>query len=226
LIGWLDAKDGRDVHWFAARINDCTRREKRRIAEVKTTLDAFVEELNERRLDLSKAELAETAAVLNQLQIQHNALLQEGSFLVNAPEQRLKHPKMRALRSWRARVQELARTGPPIVLPEDEQAKIRQKYEVEWCAVQECESFALQGTQRKIESIQAATKRYREWIDFMRDQEHLWFERCKQKLRALIEKGTLWLDENQIEMNACIAELNRYREIRLSRYLPRLFGYR
>ncbi len=115
--------------------------------------------------------------------------------------------------------------GPPIVLPGEEQAKILQKYEVERRAVEESERFALQGTQRKIESIHAATKRYREWIDFARDQEHLWFERFKQKLRAHIEKGTLWLEENQIEMKACIAELNRYREIRLSRYLPRLFGF-
>jgi len=226
FINWLDAKEARDGHWFAARMGDCTRREKRRIAEVKSTLDAFMQELYERRAGLSKAEIEETAAVLSTLQIRHSALLQEGSFLVNAPEQKLEHPKLRGLRSWRARVQELARMGPPIVLPEEEQAKIRQKYEIERRAVQESERFALQGTQRKIESIHVATKRYHEWIDFTREQEHVWFERCKQRLKAQIEKGTLWLEENQVEMKACIAELYRYREIRLSRYLPRLFGYR
>jgi hypothetical protein len=116
--------------------------------------------------------------------------------------------------------------GPPIVLPEEEQMRIQQKYEIERRTVQESERFALQGTQRKIESIHAATKRYREWLDFARDQQHVWFERCKQGLKAQIEKGMLWLEENQVEMKTCIGELNRYREIRLSRYLPRLFGYR
>jgi hypothetical protein len=226
LIIWLEGKESRDVLWFTARMADCTRREKRRIAEVKSTLDAFMVELSERRAGLSKAEIGETSVVLNKLQLRHSALLQEGSFLVNAPEQKLEHPRLRSLRAWRARVQELARMGPPIVLPEDEQARIRQKYELERRAVQESERFALQGTQRKIESIHAATKRYREWIQIAREQEHVWFERFKQKLKVQIERGTLWLDENQTEMKACIAELNRYREIRLSRYLPRLFGYR
>jgi hypothetical protein len=226
FINWLDAKETRDVPWFTERQGDLTRREKRRVAEVKGTLDAFMQELNERRAGLSKAEILETAAVLNKLQIQHSALLQEGAFLVNTPDQKLDHPKLKGLRSWRARVQELARMGPPIVLPEEEQAKIQQKYEIERHTVEESERFALQGTQRKIESIHAATKRYRQWLDFAREQEHLWFERCRQELKAQIEKGTLCLEENQIEMKTCIAELNRYREIRLSRYLPRLFGYR
>src|SRR5262249_37175757 len=128
FINWLDAKEARDVPWFAARQGDCTRREKRRIAEVKSTLEAFMQELNERRAGLSKAEIWETAAVLNKRQIQHSALLKEGAFLVNAPDQKLDHPKLKGLRSWRARVQELARMGPPIVLPEEEQAKIQQKY--------------------------------------------------------------------------------------------------
>ena len=225
FITWLDAKEIRDAQWLAMRTSECTRREKRRITEVKSTLDAFIEELNERRAGLSEGELDETSAILHRLQIQHNALLQEGSFLMNAPVQKLEHRELKRLRSWRLGVEELARKGPPIILPEGEQATIRQKYQLERHAVQESERFALQGAQRKIESVHAAAKRYRQWIDLAREREHIWFERLKQTLRRQIEKGSLWVDENQHEIRGCIAEMDRYREICLSRYLPRLFGF-
>jgi len=225
LIIWLDSKEARDAHWFAARAGQCTRRERKRIEEVKSTLSAFMEELRERRAAVSNGELDETAAMLNKLQIQHSALLQEGSFVMNAPAHQLEHPGMKQLRSWRVRVEELARTGPPIILPDDDQVTIRKKYDLERHAVQESERFALQGAQLKIERIQASAARWRQWIDSAREYEHVWFNRLKQKTRQLIEKGHLWLDENQREMKGCITEMNRYREIRLSRYLPRLFDF-
>ena len=85
FITWLEAKETRSAQRMAVRAGECTRREKKRIAEVKSTVAAFMEELNATGAALSKAELDETSLVLNKLQVQHNALLQEGAFLVNAP---------------------------------------------------------------------------------------------------------------------------------------------
>jgi hypothetical protein len=225
VITWLDDKEAQDGRRLAERAGEYTRREKKRIAEVKTTLAAFIDELNERRSQLREAELDETSAVLSKLQTQHSVLLQEGAFLMNAPAHRMGHPRLSRLWSWRLRVEELARKGPPIILPDQEQANIRKKYELELHTVQESERFALQGTQRKIERIQATAKRYREWIGFRRDQQHIYFARMKRALTRQIEKGNLWLDMNQREMKRCVAEMNRYCEIRLSRYLPRLFDF-
>src|SRR4029078_8751485 len=119
---------------------------------------------------------------------------------------------LRGICSWRVRVEELARTGPPIILSKQEQARIRTKYELEQHAVQESEGSALQGTQRKIERIQAMARRYREWSGFIRDQEHIYFGRLKRLLRRQIERGNTRLDVNQREMKRYIAEMNRYRE--------------
>ncbi len=225
FVTQLESKEMRDVQRLAVRVSECTRREEKRIAEVKSTLSSFVDELTARKAPLEKAELDETSAVLSELQSRHNALLQEGAFLINVPVQQFKRPGLKGLLGWRARVEELARAGPPIIVSAADQAGIRRKYEFEQQSVRESETFARDGAQRKIQRIRADAKRFRERIDLKRERRRVWFERVEQLLRRQIEKGNSCLDGNHREVTRCVSEMNRYREIRLSRYLPRLFGF-
>jgi hypothetical protein len=224
FITQLESKEMRDVQRLAVRVSECTRREKKRIAEVRSALSSFVDELAVRKAALDRAELDETSNVLGVLQSRHNALLQEGAFLVNVPVQQLERPELKGLLRWRARVEELARVGPPIIVSAEDQAWIRRKYEVERRTVRESETFARDGAQRKIQRIRSDAKRFRESMDLKRERRRVWFERVKKFLRGQIESGNSWLDGNQREVTRCLSEMNRYREIRLSRYLPRLFG--
>lgn len=224
-ITQLESKEMRDVQRLAGRVSECTRREKKRTAEVKSALSSFVDELTVRKAALDKAELDETSAVVSGLQSRHNTLLQEGAFLVNVPVQHLERPELKGLLRWRARVEELARVGPPIIVSAADQAGIRRKYELERQSVRESETFARDGAQRKVQRIRADAKRFRERIDLKRERRRVWFERLKQLVLRRAEAGSTWLEGNEREVMRCLSEMNRYREIRLSRYLPRLFGF-
>jgi len=224
-ISRLELKESRESQRLAARAAEYVRQEKNRIAEVKSTLASCIDELNSRKSALDHAEIDETTEMLSVLQSRHGALLREGAFLTSVPVQQLERPALKGLRAWRARVEELARVGPPIIVSAGDQAGIRRKYDIERSSVRESESFAREAAQRKIQRIRADGKRFRERLELKRERRRVWFDRVKQILRRQIEKGDSWLDGNQREVTRCVSEMNRYREIRLSRYLPRLFGF-
>ena len=162
--------------------------------------------------------------MLSPLQSRHGALLQEGKFLISVPVQQLERPEFKGLLAWRARVEELARVGPPIIISAADQASIRKKYEIERRSVRDSESFAREAAQRKILKIRADGKRFRERAESKHQQIRLRFDRLKKFLQRKIDIGNSRVEENHREVAHCVSEMNRYREIRLSRYLPRLFG--
>jgi hypothetical protein len=222
---WLDAREARDAERLAESLVDSARREKTRIAEVKTTLVAFLDELDARKTELLQAELDEGTAMLARLQSRHNDLLQEGAFLLDVPVQQLAPRRFRRLVSWRANIEELARSGPPIILPDTHRVAIHRTFEPEGRAVRESESFAQNAVRRKIERIRMNAKKHRDRIEARGRQRRAWFLLVREWLRVQVEKGNAWLGENDRVLKLCVAEMDRYHEIRLSRYLPRLFGF-
>jgi hypothetical protein len=224
-ITWLDLREARDAEHLARSLVNSTRREKTRIAEVKSTLAAFLDELNARKAELQQQELEESTAMLAFLQSRHSDSLQEGAFLLDVPFQQLALRRFRHLVSWRANVEELARSGPPIILPDAHRVAIHRTFEPERRSVRQSESFAQNAARRKIDRIRANAKNYRDRIEKRTRQQRAWLLQLREWLRSQMEKGNVWLGENERALKLCVAELNRYHEIRLSRYLPRLFGF-
>ncbi len=197
---------------------------KRRIQPpVKNTLSSFLDELNERTRVLEEDEIEEASRLLRVLQSRHDFLLREGAFLTSVPLQKLEGPGLISLRKWRSHIEELARIGPPIIIPATDQALIRKRYDIERRSVQDCESFARTAAQRKIQNVRESGKNYRARLAAKRERRRLRLDWLKKMLDRRVIEGTSWLEKNQAAEMRYVSEMNRYREIRLSRYLPRLF---
>jgi hypothetical protein len=221
----LEAADKRDAQRTAESVVNSTRHEKTRIAEVKTTLAAFLEELTARKAELAQQEYGVCAEMLASLQSRYRTLLEEGVFLLSIPAERLGMRRFKSLLSWRGHVEDLARAGVPIILPDEELAEIRRGFEPERRSLRQSESFAQQAAWRKVQRIRAAARGYRERIESRRDQRRVWVARINQQLARYMDSGSMWLAGNDRDVKESVAKMNRYHEIRFFRYLSGLFCF-
>lgn len=220
----VDARETDEMLRFTDKEVGQFRWEQDRIAEVKRTLGSWIDELKARRTALDTAEAGEVADLLAKLQAEHEAVLKEGDFLATAPTHSLRGRDLRKFNQWRNRLDELRQAGPPQSLPAEDRLRIRKKYDMERRIIRRSESFARHSARNKIVGICHTRERRHQKLESKRGAVRSRFERRKNRLQGVIDRGNLSVGRRAVELAQGRLEMSRYRDIRFSSYLRRVVG--
>lgn len=220
----VDTRETDEMRHFTDKEVAQVRWEQDRIAEVKRTLGSWIDELKARRKALDTAEAAEVADLLAKLQAEHDALLKEGDFLAAAPTHSLRGRDLRKFNQWRNRLDELRQAGPPLAIPASERLRIRKKYDMERRMIRRSESFARHNARNKIVGIRQTREQRHQRLELKRGVVRRRFERRKNRLQGVIDRGNSWAGRQAVELAQGRLEVSRYRDIRFSKYLRSVVG--
>jgi hypothetical protein len=228
LADWksrVELKEFQKVRQLKTRDIQYVKQEKDRIAEVKRNLSSWIDELNLRIKALEQAEADETARELFRLQAQYDIVFQELSQLAAIPLQGFGRRQTKKLMACRKRRDELALAGPPKAIPAADRAAIRARYDLERQAVSRSKSFVRMRARSKIQNIRSARQHRQVRLKSQIERTELRYGRRKERLQRKVDAGKNWFMENRKEVTRHLVEMNRYRQIRFVRYLPRVLGF-
>ena len=101
---------------------------------------------------------------------------------------------------------------------------IRARYDIERAAIRRSEIFARNQTRNKIVKIRRIRERRHQRLERNRAAVHRRFEKRREPLHRIINNGMTWLAANRVVLARDLAEMDRYRDIRFSKYIRRILG--